>query len=223
MTTTSNIEAVRATLPAGVRLVAVSKFHAAEAVLAAYAAGQRDFGESYVGELLAKRAALPADIRWHFIGHLQTNKVRLIAPFIHLIHSVDSLRLINEIQKQGAKNNRVIDILLELHLAHEATKSGFLPAECTAFLEAFTPADYPNVRLCGLMTMATNTTDEGQIAREFGAAADYFHYVKERFFATDSAFCERSWGMSDDYPVALSHEATLVRIGTKIFGERKYT
>ncbi len=212
-----------ATLPDDVRLVAVSKFHPAQSILEAYQAGQRDFGESYVQELLVKQETLPKDIRWHFIGHLQTNKVRHIAPFISMIQSVDSPRLIDEIQRQALKHHRLIDILLELHIAQETTKSGFTPDECTAFLETFDKEKYPNIRVCGLMTMATNTSDETQIEREFHSAAEYFENIKKRFFPFDSYFCQRSWGMSDDFTIALHHQTTIVRIGTKLFGTRQKT
>ncbi|MCD7713961.1 MAG: YggS family pyridoxal phosphate-dependent enzyme [Prevotella sp.] len=221
-TISENIQALRAELPGDVALVAVSKFHPAESIMEAYRAGQRAFGESYVKELLIKHEALPKDIAWHFIGHLQTNKVRLIAPFIALIQSVDSQRLIAEIQRCAFKENRHIDVLLELHIAQEATKSGFAPDDCTAFLAAFNKEDYQNVRIRGLMAMASNTDDEAQIAREFGFAADYFDFASKRFFADDSSFDTRSWGMSGDYPIAVGQQANLVRIGTKIFGERHY-
>ncbi len=145
----------------------------------------------------------------------------MIAPFVTLIHSVDSQRLLGEIQRQALKYDRVIDVLLELHVAQEATKSGFTIDECTAFLEAFRKEDYPNVRICGLMTMASNVDDNEKIEGEFRLVADYFDYVKEHFFASEDYFKERSWGMSDDYLLALRHRSTLVRIGTKIFGERK--
>ncbi len=202
--------------------MAVSKFHSVESIAEAYRAGQRAFGESYVKELLGKREVLPKDIEWHFIGHLQTNKARQIVPFISLIESVDSERLAAEIQKCAFKESRVVDILLELHVAQEATKSGFAPDDCRAFLAYFTKEKYPNVRVRGLMAMASNTDDEGQIATEFRRAADFFDFAKTRFFAQDQLFDIRSWGMSDDYPIALAQRSTLVRIGTKIFGERRY-
>ncbi len=216
-----NIKDVLGGLPEGVSLVAVSKFHDAESIMEAYRAGQRDFGESYVKELLSKAAELPKDISWHFIGHLQTNKVRLIAPFVSLIHSVDSERLAHEIQRQAFKSGRIIDVLLELHIAGESAKSGFTLEECSAFLGGFRREEYPNMRVCGLMTMATNTDDEAQIEREFRLAAEYFDSVKERFFAEDHCFCIRSWGMSGDYNIAVRQRSSLVRIGTRIFGERK--
>ncbi len=211
-----------AELPSGVKLVAVSKYHPAEYIVEAYEAGQRIFGESHVQELRAKAEVLPKDIEWHFIGHLQTNKVKYIAPFVSLIESVDSERLIAEINKQAFKCGRIIDILLELHIAEEETKSGFSLEECTALLESGVMARYPNVRICGLMMMASNTDDEAQIEREFKLAADYFDTLESRFFAGDDFFCERSWGMSDDYHIAIRQHSTLIRIGTKLFGPRVY-
>ena len=216
-----NINKVRASLPDGVRLVAVSKYHPAEAIREAYAAGQRIFGESHEQELSVKHALLPSDIEWHFIGHLQTNKVRLIAPYITMIQSVDSLRLLNEIEKQAARCQRVIDVLLELHIAEEATKYGLTPNDCRALLAAGQWRDMSHVRICGLMMMASFTDDETHIRREFLQAADFFDEVKERYFATADYFRERSWGMSDDYTIAVHCRSTMVRVGTSIFGRRQ--
>ena len=217
-----NLARIRSTLLEGVELVAVSKFHPAEAIREAYDAGQRLFGESRVQELQAKQAALPKDIQWHFIGHLQPNKVKYIAPYISLIHAVDSEKLLLEIEKQAAKANRVIPCLLELHIAHAATKYGLTPEACTALLEAGTWRQLRHVQIAGLMCMASNVDDAVQVEEEFHRALVYFNEVKARFFADDSAFCQRSWGMSHDYPLALRQGATLVRIGTAIFGEREY-
>ncbi len=207
-------------LPEGVTLVAVSKFHPAETIFEAYSAGQRDFGESYAGELVQKYNALPKDIRWHFIGHLQRNKVRQVLPFISLIHSVDSERLLREIDRCAERVNRCVDVLLELHVAKEETKSGMTVSECTALLETFSKEDYPHVRIRGLMMMASNTDDDALVAREFSMAEEYFREVKEKFFKEDECFNVRSWGMSDDYEIALKHGSNMVRIGTKIFGDR---
>ncbi len=217
-----NLEKVKSTIAPGVRLVAVSKFHPAALIKEAYDEGQRIFGESRVQELEEKRKVLPADIEWHFIGHLQVNKVKYIAPYVSLIHTVDSLKLLREIEKQGAKQGRTIRCLLELHLAQEETKYGLTPAACTALLEDGEWRTMEHVRICGLMCMASNTTNMEQVRREFHTALEYFHETKRRFFATDAAFCERSWGMSHDYPVAMEEGATFVRIGTAIFGEREY-
>ena len=217
-----HLQEVKATLPPEVELVAVSKFHPAPLLQEAYGQGQRIFGESRVQELQAKQAALPKDIQWHFIGHLQPNKVKYIAPYISLIHAVDSEKLLLEIEKQAAKANRVIPCLLELHIAQEATKYGFTPEACTALLEAGTWRQLPHVQIAGLMCMASNVDDAAQVEEEFHRALVYFNEVKARFFADDPAFCQRSWGMSHDYPLALRQGATLVRIGTAIFGEREY-
>ena len=217
-----HLQEVKATLPPEVELVAVSKFHPAPLLQEAYDQGQRIFGESRVQELQAKQAALPKDIQWHFIGHLQPNKVKYIAPYISLIHAVDSEKLLLEIEKQAAKANRVIPCLLELHIAQEATNYGFTPEACTALLEAGTWRQLPHVQIAGLMCMASNVDDAAQVEEEFHRALVYFNEVKARFFADDPAFCQRSWGMSHDYPLDLRQGATLVRIGTAIFGEREY-
>ena len=217
-----HLEDVRANLPQGVKLVAVSKFHPDEYIMAAYDAGQRIFGESHEQELARKQASLPKDIEWHFIGHLQTNKVKHIAPYISMIEAVDSMRLLNEINKQAARNNRVIDVLLELHIAQEATKYGLTTDACRQLLDDGAWRELKNVRICGLMMMASFVDDEQQIAREFQQASDFFDEVKCRYFADDPSFCERSWGMSDDYLVAIRHRSTMVRIGTTIFGPRVY-
>ena len=216
------LQQVKATLKPGVRLVAVSKFHPAEALQEAYDAGQRIFGESHVQELVAKQEALPKDIEWHFIGHLQTNKVKYITPFISLIHSVDSVKLLKEIDKQAAKAERVVDVLLQVHVAKEETKFGFTPDELLDMLATEEWKTLQHVRLAGLMAMATNTDDTAQIAREFDTVSQLFAVVKERFFATEPAFREISMGMSGDYLIAQEHGSTMVRIGTTIFGQRNY-
>lgn len=217
-----NLREVAATLPEGVRLVAVSKFHPSEYIEAAYAEGQRIFGESHEQELSRKVKELPEDIRWHFIGHLQTNKVKYIAPYISMIDAVDSLKLLREIQKHAAKNDRVIDVLLELHIAEEATKYGLTPDACRELLAGGEWREMPNVRICGLMMMASNVDDEAQIRAEFMTARRLFDEIKAEFFADKDYFCERSWGMSDDYPIAVECGSTMVRVGTKIFGPRVY-
>ena len=209
-------------LPEGVRLVAISKYHPAEYIMAAYEEGQRVFGESHEQEIREKHTALPKDIEWHFIGHLQTNKVKYIVPYISMIEAVDSLKLLREIEKQAAKAGRVVKVLLELHIAEEATKYGLTPDACRELLEGGEWRQMEHVRICGLMMMASFVDDEQQIAREFQTAADLFDEVKTRYFADDPDFCERSWGMSDDYPIAVKHRSTMVRIGTAIFGPRVY-
>ena len=213
---------VRASLPEGVKLVAVSKFHPTEYLRAAYDEGQRVFGESQVQELSRKVTELPGDIEWHFIGHLQTNKVKYIAPYISMIDAVDSLRLLREIEKQAAKHDRVIDVLLELHIAEEETKYGFSLDDCRTFLEEGEWRALSHVRICGLMMMASNVDDSSRIADEFDVANRFFQEVKQRYFPDEDAFRERSWGMSHDFPIAVRHGSTMVRIGTAIFGPRVY-
>ena len=179
------------------------------------------FGESREQELSRKYASLPKDIRWHFIGHLQTNKVKYIVPFISLIEAVDSLKLMKEINRQGEKCGRVIDILLELHLAQEDTKSGLTLDECRSLLADGEWRQMANVRICGLMMMASFTDDENQIRREMLAAAAFFEEVKAKYFADAEYFNRRSWGMSDDYEIALKCNSNTIRVGTRIFGPRQ--
>lgn len=217
-----NIREVMASLPDGVRLVAVSKFHPEEYVMAAYEEGQRIFGESHEQELARKVKALPNDIEWHFIGHLQTNKVRFIAPYISMIEAVDSMKLLREIDKQARRLGRTIDVLLELHVAREATKYGLSLDACRELLDGGEWREMTGVRICGLMMMASFTDDVSQLEREFLTAATFFDEVKEKHFAHAPWFSERSWGMSDDYPIAIRHRSTMVRVGTKIFGPRVY-
>ncbi len=213
---------VRESLPQGVQLVAISKFHPEEYVLAAYEEGQRIFGESHEQELARKVQSLPSDIEWHFIGHLQTNKVKYIAPYISMIEAVDSLKLLREIEKQAAKADRVVRVLLELHIAEEATKYGLTLDACRELLADGEWRQMPHVQICGLMMMASNVDNEAQIAQEFQTAARFFDEVKQQYFPTDDAFCERSWGMSHDYHIAVENGSTMVRIGTTIFGPRVY-
>ena len=218
----ANLRAVKATLPEDVKLVAVSKFHPAEYIEAAYSAGQRVFGESHEQELSKKYEVLPKDIEWHFIGHLQTNKVKYIAPYISMIDAVDSMKLLKEINKQAAKYDRVVNVLLELHIAEEATKYGFTLDACREMLDGGEWHSLEHVKICGLMMMASNVDDEAQIKQEFDTGAKFFDEVKEKYFAGDDSFCERSWGMSGDYEIAVQCRSTMVRIGTAIFGERVY-
>ena len=202
------------TLPQGVRLVAISKYHPNEYIEAAYAEGQRVFGESHEQELRQKHESLPKDIEWHFIGHLQTNKVKYIAPYVTMIEVVDSLKLLKEINRQAERFGRVIKVLLELHIAEEST--------CRQLLEDGEWREMKNVEICGLMMMASFVDDKDQIRREMQTARDFFDEVKMKYFANDAAFCERSWGMSDDYLIAIETGSTMVRIGTSIFGPRVY-
>lgn len=225
MNLSEKINKIQKTLPAGVRLVAVSKYHPASLIQEAYDAGQRIFGESHVQELVAKHDALPKDIEWHFIGHLQTNKVKYIAPFVSLIHAVDSERLLIEIDKQAKRCGRTIPVLLQVHVAKETTKFGFTPDELLNFMENGDWRQYTNIRFSGIMCMATNTDDEALIASEFEQAKTLFHRIKEKYFSdahTSNTFKECSWGMSGDYPIAIEHGSTLIRIGSMIFGERTY-
>lgn len=220
------ITAIKQTLPEDVRLVAVSKFHPSEAIVEAYEAGQRIFGESRVQELMTKHEELGdmyLDLVWHFIGPLQTNKVKYIAPFIHMIESVTSEKLLDEINKQALKHQRRIDVLLEVHVAREESKSGFSPEELLELLEDIQrkPESYRGVRLRGLMAMATNTDNEAQIEQEFALVAQLVQQIKDSGLLLEpEEFDELSMGMSGDYPIALRQGSTLVRIGSAIFGER---
>lgn len=220
MSIASNLRRVRSELPEGVTLVAVSKYHPAESIREAYAAGQRVFGENKAQELAAKHELLPRDIEWHFIGHLQTNKVKYIAPFIHTIESVDSLKLLQEIDRQGARCGRTIRVLLEVHIAEEETKFGLSAAGCEALLLDGSWRHCRNVQVCGLMGMATRTDDETKIREEFRGLRRLFVRLKETFFPAGDHFAELSMGMSQDYRVAVEEGATAVRIGSSIFGER---
>ena len=217
-----SIRQILSELPKGVKLVAVSKFHPNEYIEAAYQEGQRVFGESREQELAKKVVSLPKDIQWHFIGHLQTNKVKYIVPYISMIEAVDSLKLLKEINKQAEKCNRDVDVLLELHLAKEETKSGFDLDECRALLESGEWRQLTHVHIRGLMMMASFVDDENQIREEMMQASDFFNEVKEKYFHDDPLFCERSWGMSHDYQIAIECHSTMVRIGTSIFGPRVY-
>lgn len=219
MNVKERLNRIKATMPQGVELVAVSKFHPAERIMEAYEAGHRLFGESRPQEMAAKAAELPKDIVWAMIGHLQTNKVKLIAPFVSLIASVDSDRLIDEIEKQAAKNNRTIDILLEVHVADEETKSGWDIDELRTYLASGALNAMSHIRVRGVMTIATNTDDETVIRRDFQAIRSVFDELKPLF---DDSFDTLSIGMSDDYPLALDYGSTMVRIGTAIFGHREY-
>lgn len=217
-----NLRGVVASLPEGVQLVAVSKFHPSQYIMEAYEQGQRVFGESHEQELSRKHAELPTDIEWHFIGHLQTNKVKFIAPYIRMIESVDSLKLLMEIEKQAAKCGRTIDVLLELHIAQEATKYGLTIDACRQLLDDGRWREMQHVRIRGLMMMASFTDDERQLRTEFTTARSFFDELKGTYFANLDYFDQRSWGMSHDYPVAVECGSTMVRVGTTIFGPRVY-
>ncbi len=220
MSIKEKLSKIKATLPENVRLVAVSKYHPTEAIREAYECGQRIFGESKVQELTQKYNELPKDVEWHFIGHLQTNKVKYIAHFVSLIHGVDSYKLLCEINRQGQRAGRVIPCLLQLHVAQEETKFGFTPEECYSLLASDEWKKMENVRLCGVMGMGSNTDDMEQVRREFAILHRFFSQVREKYFPDREEFCELSMGMSDDYPIAIEEGSTLVRIGSRIFGER---
>ena len=219
MSINERLTKIKSTLPEGVSLVAVSKFHPAEHILEAYEAGPRIFGESRPQELAAKAEALPKDIVWTMIGHLQTNKVKLIAPFVSLIASVDSDRLIAEIEKQAERCGRTIDCLLEVHVAQEETKSGWDIDALRSYIASGTLSAMPHVRVRGLMTIATNTDDEAIVRRDFQTIKSLYDELKPLF---GPEFDTLSIGMSDDYPIALEYGSTMVRIGTAIFGSRTY-
>jgi len=218
MTITNQIQHLHQELPATTKLVAVSKFHPTEAIMEAYAAGQQIFGESRVQELCEKRPLLPMDIEWHFIGHLQTNKIKQIVPFVSLIHGVDSAKLLIEINKEGEKIGRVVPCLLQIFVAQEETKFGLSPSECRALVLELERLPY--VQICGLMGMATLTDNQVQIRAEFSQLKNLFDELKTSL--NTSAFKELSMGMSDDYQLAVECGSTMVRIGSRIFGQRNY-
>ena len=217
MSISSRIATIRTTLPNGVAMICVSKFHPAELIMEAYACGERDFGESRVQELLPKYEALPKDIRWHFIGHLQTNKVKLILPFVYMIHSVDSLRLLESINREAEKIQRRVKVLLEVHVAKEETKSGFTPEEFLSLNAQLSTLNY--VEVCGIMGMATNTDDEQEIRRCFRAIRTL---ANSQSPIANHQSPIISMGMSDDYLIAIEEGSNMVRIGSSIFGERNY-
>lgn len=218
-----NYRKVAETVRPGVRLVAVSKYKTVEEILEVYQAGHRVFGENKAQEMKAKQAALPNDIEWHFIGHLQSNKIKYIAPYVALIHSIDSFSLLKEVNREAAKNNRVIPCLLQFHIAQEQTKFGLNRGEADAFLSSEEFNALKNVRIDGVMGMATFTNDTKQIREEFAALHKEFDYLKSRYFAQQDHFKEISMGMSDDYTIAMEQGSTLVRVGSAIFGARDYS
>ena len=223
MSIAENIRIFKENIPENVRLVAVSKTKPVEDIREAYETGHRDFGENKAQELSEKHPLLPADIRWHFIGHLQTNKVKYIAPFVHLIHAVDSLKLLKEINKQALKHNRTIACLLQFHIASESTKFGMNMEEARQLLESDEFGNMKSIEIHGVMGMATLTDDMEQVGNEFRQLRLYFEQLKKEYFPADPAFCELSMGMSHDYQTAIEEGATIIRIGTAIFGARNYT
>ena len=216
-----NIARIKATLPQGVRLVAVSKIKPVEDILEAYNAGQRLFGENYATELRDKHAVLPADIQWHFIGHLQAKQIKYYIDFVSMIHGVDTIDHLEDIDRAAAKAGRVVDVLLQCHIAREETKFGFSPEELVGIQSS--AASLPHVRVCGIMGMATNTTDQEQVRREFRELKHIFDSLQSGPFAGHPEFRELSMGMSHDYHIAIAEGSTLVRLGTSIFGERDYS
>lgn len=216
-----NIARIKSTLPQGVRLVAVSKIKPVEDIMEAYNAGQRLFGENYATELRDKHAVLPADIQWHFIGHLQAKQIKYYIDFVSMIHGVDTIDHLEDIDRAAAKAGRVVDVLLQCHIAREETKFGFSPEELAGIQSS--AAALPHVRVCGIMGMATNTTDQEQVRREFRELKHIFDSLQSGPFAGHPEFRELSMGMSHDYHIAIAEGSTLVRLGTSIFGERDYS
>ena len=211
---------VKNEIPQGIRLVAVSKYHPTEAILEAYNSGQRIFGENKAQEMKAKHEVLPKDIQWHFIGHLQSNKIKYIISYVSMIEAVDTFKLLSEINQYAEKEERIVPCLLEIHLAKEETKFGFSFQECRDLLKEGYWKELKNVTISGIMGMASNIDDESQILREFTSLKKFFDELKRIFFSDNPNFKEISMGMSDDYKLAIQAGSTLVRIGTKIFGER---
>ncbi|HCY40560.1 MAG TPA: YggS family pyridoxal phosphate-dependent enzyme [Prolixibacteraceae bacterium] len=222
MSIAENIDLIKANLPLNVSLVAVSKTKPAELLMEAYNHGQRAFGENKVQELVWKYEALPKDIEWHYIGHLQTNKVKYIAPFVHLIHGVDSFKLLKTIDSEARKAGRTIACLLQFHIAEEETKFGLSVLEAEGILSSAEYKLLENVRISGVMGMATYTDDENQVRKEFACLKTYFEKLKSDYFSDYESFNTISMGMSGDYLIAIEEGSTMVRIGSTIFGERYY-
>ena len=216
----NHLQNITKELPQGVTLVAVSKYHPASDILEAYHAGQRVFGENLAREMQNKHDILPKDIQWHFIGHLQKNKVKYIAPFVSMIQSVDSIQLLQEIDRQAAKHNRIIPCLLQIHVAQEQTKFGLTFQECLDLLEEGSWRQLTHIRIDGIMGIATHTEDTSLIRKEFQFLNNLFKQVKETYFLNDDNFSYKSWGMSDDYQLALQENSNTIRIGSAIFGNR---
>lgn len=217
-----NLKKIKATLPEGVTLVAVSKTKPVSDLQEAYDAGQRAFGENYPQEMRDKYEVLPKDIQWHFIGHLQTNKIKYIIPFVTLIHSIDTANLLEAVNKEARKHDRVVDCLLQFHIAQEETKFGLDMDEARQLLDSESFKQMQNIRICGVMGMATFTDDMEEVRKEFKHLKSIFETLKKYYFAGQEQFKEISMGMSDDYPIAIEEGATLVRVGSKIFGARVY-
>ncbi len=219
---TKNFNKIKSQIPDHVRLVAVSKFQPVSSITEIYDLGHRIFGESKAQELVSKYEVLPKDIEWHFIGHLQTNKVKYIIPFVSLIHGVDSFKLLQEIDKCAVKVDKTVCCLLQIHIAQEETKFGFSFDEINEMISSVEFKGLNNINICGLMGMASNTDDMNQVKKEFKSLAQYFDQVKKTYFAQNNFFKEISMGMSGDYKIAIEEGSTLVRVGSSIFGERNY-
>ena len=220
MSIKENLLKIKDKIPANIKLIAVSKTYTSEKIIEAYNAGHKIFGENRAQEIIDKQPQLPADIEWHFIGHLQTNKVKYIAPFVYMIHSIDSLKLLKEVNKEARKNNRVIDCLLEMYIASEESKFGLDLIEALSILDSQEYKELHNIRICGVMAMATFTEDMEVVRKEFKDLKSYFQQIKEKYFSDKFYFKEISMGMSGDYHIAIEEGSTIVRIGTAIFGER---
>jgi hypothetical protein len=216
----ANIISLKQSLPPSVRLVAVSKTRPVSDIMEAYNAGHRCFGENRVQELLNKKDHLPADVEWHLIGHLQRNKVKLIVPFVSMIQSVDSMKLLSAIESEASKINRIVDILLQVYIAKEETKFGFSREEIEEMILSPEVKEFKFIRICGLMGMATFTSDVGQVQMEFRSLAELFNELKKKYFYADKSFREISMGMSGDYEIAVQEGSTIIRVGSLIFGER---
>lgn len=219
---TDAIKEIRTTLPPSVELIAVSKTHPISYIEEAYSCGQRHFGENKVQEMTDKFEQLPKDIKWHMIGHLQTNKVKYIVPYVYMIHSVDSEKLLQTIDKEAAKHGRTIKCLLQVHVAQEETKFGFLPSELDDLLKSDILKSLNHIQICGIMGMASFTNDKQQIANEFSQIKQLFEKAKQQYFANNIEFKEISMGMSNDYSIAIEQGSTIIRVGTGIFGKRFY-
>lgn len=220
MSIPNNFASLNAILPPAVKLVAVSKNHPAGSITEAYNCGQRRFGENKVQELISKQKLLPSDIEWHFIGHLQTNKIRPIISFVKMIHSIDSIRLLSQVNKEAARIGRTVDCLLEMYIATEESKFGLDLAEARSLFESDEYKAMKNIRLCGVMGMATFTEDTVKVRSEFRSLKGYFEILKKDYFEGDPGFSEISMGMSDDFRIAVEEGSTMIRVGTTLFGSR---
>lgn len=215
-----NIRALKQQVPGSVKIVAVSKNRTVEEILEVYQSGHRIFGENRVQELIAKRERLPADIEWHLVGHLQTNKVKYVVPFVSMIQSTDSVKLLSLVNREASACDRIVPCLLQIHIGSEETKYGFRPDDLKQILDAGSLGNLNNIRICGVMGMATFTDDEAIIRREFRFLADSFRDLKFNYFTDNQYFTEISMGMSGDFRIAIEESSTIIRIGTLIFGER---